>query len=123
MSKNTLITSIPLPSGHEVAVYNPENGECCTAEAFQPDFRQRRGHLWNLSAARVFAASYVARASHSEKDQDTVAKAFGKHLDYLYEKYHRELSTEAEKERKRRDRARSERKTTVFSLHVHCESY
>jgi len=82
-----------LPTPEQVASFNPARGPCCTADRFQVDIRGFPKSAWNISAARVFACSFLkAHPTYKNKKLSEVEKAWTTHVEYLRVVYQKQTS-------------------------------
>ncbi|KAH9885103.1 hypothetical protein C8Q73DRAFT_660346 [Cubamyces lactineus] len=105
-----------IPSIEEVKRYDPRrDGHCCTSERFRPDLRSPPGSVWNKSAVKVFAKSFVDADEYECNDEGVVKKIFATHLRHLHRKYLRSTSGEAKQLEARKRANREERKRGLFN--------
>lgn len=105
-----------LPSEHEVASFNPEDGECCDIDDFKPDLRQRGSSIWNQSVIRIFVLSYLVSEQCEDNDADRIYLHAENHLTYLHNKFKIQLRDPQFRRMLAQRRAREERKRTVCRL-------
>ncbi|KAF9790988.1 hypothetical protein BJ322DRAFT_999565 [Thelephora terrestris] len=113
----------PIPvNARDVAKFNPEIGECCTADDFRLHLNGTPSHVWNKSATRILVNSFLEK----HKDQyearipvirEMVLVKCTAAVKYEIKKYKDEKkrapsSGSAEAQRLRKNRA--ERKRTLF---------
>ena len=97
--------------------WNPDTGECCTAEQFKINLKGTPGDPWNTSATRVFT-NYFLR-THAERYPDVwavcrmVLRKTQAYIKSLIKAFREGLRSGPLKLAAKRAKNRRERKTTV----------
>jgi hypothetical protein len=99
-----------------VAAYDPEAGNCCSAEDFRVDINGYPSSEWNKSCARVFAESFLAKYEVYDSPlvgSEKVEEAWITNFKRLRQTYAKQRSTETKNEGANSRKRRGERKSQV----------
>ena len=106
-------------SDQDIANWNPEFGDCCTADAFRLHLAGTTCNRWNESATRVFASDFLTKNADTYPDgwtvRSMVLKKTRAYIKTLIKKFRDHPSTQNEesKAEKKRVKNRRERKANV----------
>ncbi|KAH7908180.1 hypothetical protein BJ138DRAFT_1013312 [Hygrophoropsis aurantiaca] len=98
-----------LPLQEEIEAFHPDDGPCCTEDRFRVDLNGFPKSAWNVSAAGVFAQSFISAHPECKKKLPEVKKAWIGHLTGLRTKYKLEKESEKKAAQKAKNRRRERR--------------
>jgi hypothetical protein len=117
MGRNAPDAPFPrIASPASVAAYDPDVGDCCSAEDFLVDIVGYPRSAWNKSCARVFAESFLAKYEEYCRPlagAEEVEETWLTHLKTLRQTYAKQRSTDAKTEDANQRKRRGERKSQV----------
>jgi hypothetical protein len=109
-------------SPDEANNFNPDQGRCCTEDGFRVYLEGTDAHKWNVSAAQVFAASFMKDPSRQALDPDVIGRKFRIYVRTLIRLYKSQQRTEQSLSLKKRENRRRSRKHNVSLPNIETES-
>ena len=109
-------------SDRDIADWNPELGDCCTANAFRLHLAGTKSDPWNESATRVFANDFLAKNAETYPDNWTVRSMVLKktraYVKTLIHYFREQPKNKDVKNENRRAKNRRERKANVSTCRI-----